>query len=1309
MILNRAICLTSDSIMEAIVVQQYDKDSRTVQLTVYETPGVLYDLTEKSADVLYRVNGVNTPAYEAKVIGENTLEFTIPGAIAKTEGNCVAQVRFYQGEELLHSQLIPMAVRFSLTDGSGGEEDPTPLFVELLREARDAISKADAATANATDAANEANAAAEGLEEAKSAALNAASEAASETAAARQAAVYATDAGTAAGEAKVDASKAAQAAIAAAEAAATQANLAFGATEEAINATTATRGATEEAGRQAVNAMNAAKTANDAANTANTAANNADVQAESAANATMRALTAAGKPPIVNAATGNWRIWDDLSQAYKETNHPARGQKGDPGFTPTIDASREDDGVRLIITNQTNTQNVKLMDGEDGKSDMNIEDGIAEGSVKIAGSKDEAEGYPIGKYATSFAFDGTAGGDYSHTEGRSTRSAGLAAHAEGNGSTASGDYSHAENEGTASAKNSHAENKAAAEAENSHAEGLGTVARSMNQHVQGRYNVIDGNDENAHIVGNGTSVNDRKNAHTIDWDGNAWFAGNVYSGEDKTEGNRLVRKGELATSGGGMVGSGVPYQHFVTDINGDAKWEDREFYAAGGHRALMGSADLGTIGTSYTQIDASLLKELPEAGKSYVVVWQGKEYKVEPYAMTSGTLWIPMSGANANIPFHFTINHNNGEITKVWVKAYESTDNVVCGIYEEMPESVKCIDPKFLMSGGNAHQMLVTDENGNAKWEDRTHWSHTEESLVVEETNVTGLKPYVTEGSSYVQASALKVITPKVGEKYAVYWNGVRYAVVATGNNEKSVYLNQTPSAEVPFSIEREYVNAKEVWVQSYSETEATVAVALLGEETVKKLDKKYLPESTGGSGLPETNQPNMMLVTDATGKTTWAERTHYPTTGRTVILPELDYSTLDYVDNSLSQDITPYMQGQIVVGETYYLTFGDEVLECRAYADEFGDVYLAENNDFISSRVGILLRDGQYLLSVNAGGGITNTTIKIEGPGIAYKKLDPRYLPEGGVGWTEGGGEITVFDVSFTEEEINSAEDGLYVTTPLGAPIELEKNYTVFWQGEEYPCVGREFAPGEGMPSYTVLGNLDAMMGVGDTGEPFVLMGAPADFQEMGIYAAINPLAEITSFPLTIKVTTSEEVIHKIDPKYLPEQTTDVKGKQVVITIEGSLDGTNTITPDCDFAEIADLSCDELEKAITVQVGDQTLSVYGMMKREITGYKGIQFMFCPYQDSRIEGLSTYKLIWAKHDSSWVDTLILDSFKQPTQGYGSNWFWGNNSDGQWRGLNVSQVKSKLGMSDTNITLKSPDGTSYKIAVDNNGNLTATKQ
>lgn len=63
----------------------------------------------------------------------------------------------------------------------------------------------------------------------------------------------------------------------------------------------------------------------------------------------------------------------------------------------------------------------------------------------------------------------------------------------------------------------------------SHAEGYSTQAQSQYQHVQGKYNVVDANDKYAHILGNG-SYNQSSNAHTVDWDGNAWFAGNVKVG-----------------------------------------------------------------------------------------------------------------------------------------------------------------------------------------------------------------------------------------------------------------------------------------------------------------------------------------------------------------------------------------------------------------------------------------------------------------------------------------------------------------------------------------------------------------------------------------------------------------------------------------------------------------------------------------------------------------------------------------------------------------------------------------------------------
>ena len=122
-------------------------------------------------------------------------------------------------------------------------------------------------------------------------------------------------------------------------------------------------------------------------------------------------------------------------------------------------------------------------------------------------------------------------GEYSHAEGRYTTASGLGSHAEGDYATASGNDSHAEGRYTT------------ASGLGSHAEGYDTTASGSYQHVQGQYNIEDTEDNYAHIVGNGDSTT-RSNAHTLDWDGNAWFAGDVYvgstSGTNKDDGSKKL-------------------------------------------------------------------------------------------------------------------------------------------------------------------------------------------------------------------------------------------------------------------------------------------------------------------------------------------------------------------------------------------------------------------------------------------------------------------------------------------------------------------------------------------------------------------------------------------------------------------------------------------------------------------------------------------------------------------------------------------------------------------------------------------------
>lgn len=160
----------------------------------------------------------------------------------------------------------------------------------------------------------------------------------------------------------------------------------------------------------------------------------------------------------------------------------------------------------------------------------NLLNGDTEGSLRTLNSQSPDDAYTMG--ADAFA------------EGVGTRATRTASHAEGFKTGATGIYSHAEG------------SEAEAYGEASHAEGIVTIASHRAQHVQGEYNVEDDSTVSplkrgnyAHIVGNGISIDARSNAHTLDWSGNAWFAGDVYvgstSGTNKDGGSKkLIKEGD---------------------------------------------------------------------------------------------------------------------------------------------------------------------------------------------------------------------------------------------------------------------------------------------------------------------------------------------------------------------------------------------------------------------------------------------------------------------------------------------------------------------------------------------------------------------------------------------------------------------------------------------------------------------------------------------------------------------------------------------------------------------------------------------
>lgn len=126
--------------------------------------------------------------------------------------------------------------------------------------------------------------------------------------------------------------------------------------------------------------------------------------------------------------------------------------------------------------------------------------------------------------------EGATIGEYSVAIGKTVEASGGCSYAEGKNTTASGWGSHAEGEETK------------AYGKSSHAEGSFTTASSNYQHVQGKYNIEDKSNKYAHIVGNGKSGMERSNAHTLDWDGNGWYAGKLSQEGTPTEDKDLATK-----------------------------------------------------------------------------------------------------------------------------------------------------------------------------------------------------------------------------------------------------------------------------------------------------------------------------------------------------------------------------------------------------------------------------------------------------------------------------------------------------------------------------------------------------------------------------------------------------------------------------------------------------------------------------------------------------------------------------------------------------------------------------------------------
>jgi hypothetical protein len=158
------------------------------------------------------------------------------------------------------------------------------------------------------------------------------------------------------------------------------------------------------------------------------------------------------------------------------------------------------------------------------------------------------------------------------------------------------------------------------------------------------------------------------------------------------------------------------------------------------------------------------------------------------------------------------------------------------------------------------------------------------------------------------------------------------------------------------------------------------------------------------------------------------------------------------------------------------------------------------------------------------------DTTIKAEQ--LVYEiihTIDPKYLPEGGVGYTEG------------KETVIYPETKL-ITYVSGDPFTMAdlvlvcgETYNVYLDGGKHTGIAKDAGlalQGTAM-DMPYLGNISLAGGGGtNTGEDFLLVFTPSINGTMLIYMPNGVVAGT----VTLKVTQGSETIHPIDPKYLPE-----------------------------------------------------------------------------------------------------------------------------------------------------------------------------
>lgn len=289
-------------------------------------------------------------------------------------------------------------------------------------------------------------------------------------------------------------------------------------------------------------------------------------EAQAAAAAADRAEDAIQHPAIPDSNTGNWLVWDQVSESYQQTEPPVRAEGQDfeiRGYYPTLEAleaavpepekgyaygvgteapydiyvwdlvhgvwvnngpmTASGDMLRSVYDPKNKRQDIfayadaakqAALDADVGRSmaGQTVEPTkgttvtAADGAEIFNDCRPRTFGTDSNPESTAIRTGNVASGLYSHAEGTNTNATGDASHVEGKASKAIAEIAHAEGSGSiASGKAAHAEGGSTASGSFSHSEGLSTKAQGDSSHAEGRFAESSGTA--SHAEGRGKAKN----------------------------------------------------------------------------------------------------------------------------------------------------------------------------------------------------------------------------------------------------------------------------------------------------------------------------------------------------------------------------------------------------------------------------------------------------------------------------------------------------------------------------------------------------------------------------------------------------------------------------------------------------------------------------------------------------------------------------------------------------------------------------------------------------------------------------------